>query len=203
MKGSARTAAALSAGYVLGRRRKLRTAAMMAAVAAFGSTPAGGMVLRRGAKLLGSASGLTDKMPPEIGEIIDTVRGDLLPAGKAAVSAAATSRVDSLTDALHERAELARDPGAAVSGAADEAKRRTGGAASAAKRKTRLTDEDDEANQASEDQSEEADEAEEPEDERDERDEEADEEPDEADEEPLTRVRTATRRRSPVTRARR
>lgn len=197
MKGSARTAAALGVGYVLGRQHKLRTATMMAAVAAFGSTPAGGMVMRRGVKLLGSASGLTDKMPPEIGEIIDVVRGDLLPAGKAAVSAAATSRVDSLTDALHERAELARDPGAAVSGAADEAKRKTGGAASAARRKTRIADRDDETD---EDQ---ADETEEPEDERDEGYEEADEEPDEADEEPLTRVRTATRRRAPVTRARR
>lgn len=201
MKGSARTAAAIGVGYVFGRQHKLRAAAMMAAVAAFGSTSAGGMVMRRGVKLLGTASGLTDKMPPEIGEIIDVVRGDLLPAGKAAVSAAATSRVDSLTDALHERAELARDPGAAVSGAADEAKRKTGGTASAARRKTRIADRDDETDEDR------PDEAEEPEDEevdeRDERDERDDEEPDEADEEPLTRVRTATRRRAPVTRARR
>jgi hypothetical protein len=164
MKGSTRAAAAIGIGYVLGRRRKLRAATMMAATMAVGSTPMGAMVLKRGLKLVNTA-GLLNAVPSEVGEIIDVVRGDLVPAGKAAVSAAASSRVDALTGSLHERAERLRDPGAAVADAADEtkrkagqgaaaagegaaaAKRTTGGVAGAAKRKTRRADTDDQADQ--------------------------------------------------------
>lgn len=149
MKGSTRTVTAIGAGYVLGRRRSFRTAAVVAAAAAAGSTPVGGMVLRRGAKLLGS-TGLLPSLPPEISELVDTVRADLMPAGKAAVSTAATSRMDALTDAIHERAELVRDPGAAAAGTADtvkdtagKAKRTAGKATSTAKGEDRDENEDD------------------------------------------------------------
>jgi len=186
MKGSTKTIAAVGAGYVLGRRRHLKMAAMTAAVAAAGSTPVGGMILQRGAKLIG-ASGLLPALPPEISELVDTVRADLVPASRAALNVAATSRVDALTDAIHERAELVRDPAAAAAetaatakdtadsakDTAGKAKRATGKAASTAKGE--VLDEDDE-----------------------------NENDDEPDDEPVTRVRRAgTRRRATVTRARR
>lgn len=230
MKGSARTAVAIGAGYALGRRRNLRLAAMLAAAAATGSSPVGGLVLRRGAKLLGSAGVLgkvLGAMPPEIGDLVDTVRGDLVPAGKAAMSAAASSRVDALTDALHQRAELVRDPGAAAaeatgkqaSAAGATATRATGtakrGAEEVTARATRKTrgakrSEQDRGPAEDLDESEDLDETEDLGEEAEE--EEApdyDEEPaendeDDEDEEPVTRLRrTATRRRPPVTRARR
>jgi len=222
MKGSTRTAGAIGVGYVLGREHKLRAATMLAVAAALGSTPMGGMLLKRGTKLVGSA-GVLNAMPPEIGEIIDVVRGDLVPAGKAAVSAAATSRVDSLTGSLHERAERLRDPGAAVADAADEtkraagegtaaAKRKTSGVATSAKRRARPTDADVEPDLVDEedrvgkedldDEDFEADE--EPDETDDTRDESGDEDEDEDDEEPVTRVRrSSTRRRTPVAKARR
>lgn len=182
MKGRARTVAVLGAGYVLGRRRKLRTVALVAAATAAGGTPVGGVVLRRGVKLaagpLGKALGA---MPSEVSDLVDTVRGDLVPAGRAAVGAAASSRVNALTDAIHERAELVRDPEAA-----------------AAKKSHEAADEADRADEAE-------DAAEEPEEEPEEEPDEADEEPDEADEKPPPRARrsTSTRRRAPVTRTRR
>lgn len=205
MKGSTRAAAAIGAGYVLGRRRKLRTAAVVAATAAVGSTSVGGMVLRRGAKLLGNI-GLLDAVPSEITEIVDTVRGDLLPAGKAAASAAATSRVDALTDALHERAERLRDPAAFVSdtaeGAKDEAGRATADATEKAGRAA--GDATEKAGRATRRVTRKASREPEPEEEEPEQSAEPDDrdEPDEAEDQPATRVRrTPPRRRAAVTRA--
>lgn len=133
MKGSTRAAAALSIGYVLGRRRKLRTAALMAAVTAVGGKGVGAMALQRGVKMLGSTETF-GKLAPQLGEITDTVRGDLLPAGKAAASAAVTSRVDSLTGSLHERAERLRNPAEAAAAGAEGAKKTAGRATSSAGR---------------------------------------------------------------------
>jgi hypothetical protein len=133
MKGSTRAAVALGVGYVLGRNRKLRTAAMMAAATAVGGTSVGGLVMRRGAKMLVS-SGVLDKVPSQLGDVVDTVRGDLIPAGKGAASAAVTSRIDSLTDSLHDRAERLRNPGAAVAEGAGAAGEAAGGAAGKARR---------------------------------------------------------------------
>lgn len=193
MKGNARAAIAVGAGYVLGRRRSFRTAVVVAAAAAAGSTPVGGMILRRGAKLLGSADVLgkvIDVLPPEVADLVDTVRGDLVPAGKAALSTAASSRVDALTDALHERAELIRDPDSAVGDAAGEARR---GADEVITRTRRKAAEDEDPDD------------EEPDDEdRDTEDRDDEDRDTEHREEPVTRVRrTATRRRPPVTRGRR
>jgi hypothetical protein len=121
MKGSTRAALALGVGYVLGRRRKMRTAAMLAGATAVGGIGGlGGSVLKRGAKALGSTEAL-GKVAPQLGEIADTVRGDLLDAGKAAAVAAVTGRIDSLTDSLHERAETFRAPAAKAAGGAGEA----------------------------------------------------------------------------------
>ena len=135
MNGSQRAAVALGVGYVLGRRRKLRVATVLVVTTAVGGTSVGGLVMRRGAKMIVNA-GIMDKLPPQVGELVDVVRGDLLGAGKAAASAAVSSRIDSLTDSLHDRAEALRNPGAVVAegteaaaGAARDTARGTAGAA--------------------------------------------------------------------------
>ena len=114
MKGT-QTALALGVGYVLGRRRKMRLTMMLAAGAAAsgGLGGVGGGALRRGMKMLGSTEAL-GKVSPQLAEIVDTVRGDLLDAGKAAAVAAATNRIGSLTDTLHERAQSIREPAEAM-----------------------------------------------------------------------------------------
>lgn len=131
MKGSTRAATAIAVGYLLGRRKKLRTAAVMAAATAVGGTAVGGMVMRRGMKLLGSTDAL-GKIAPQLNDIADTVRGDLLSAGKAAFATAASNRVDALTDSLHERAERVRNPGAAAAEGAERAQDTARGAGRAA-----------------------------------------------------------------------
>jgi hypothetical protein len=117
MKGGTQAALALGVGYLLGRRHKMRMATMLAAAAATGRVGGlGGAALRRGAKMLGSTETL-GKFAPQLGELAETVRGDLVDAGKAAATAAITNRIESLTDSLHERAEMVRDPGSTVTGA--------------------------------------------------------------------------------------
>ena len=120
MKGSMRAATAIGVGYLLGRRRKLRTATFMAVATAVGGTTLGGMMLKRGMKMLNNSEAL-GKIAPQLTEITDVVRGDLLTAGKAAARAAVSNRVDSLTDSLHDRAEQLRNPAATVSDAAEGA----------------------------------------------------------------------------------
>ena len=129
MKGGPQAAMALAFGYLLGRRRKLRMATMMAGGMAVGAVGGiGGIALRRGAKALGNTEMLS-KVSPQLGEIADTVRNDLLDAGKAAAMAAVTGRIDSLTDTLHDRAETLRNP---VDTATDEVGKTAGRAGKAA-----------------------------------------------------------------------
>jgi hypothetical protein len=114
MKGGTQAALALGVGYLLGRRRKMRLATMLAIGTATGGVAGlGPAALRRGMKMLGSTDAL-GKFAPQLGELADTVRSDLMDAGKAAAAAAVTSRIESLTDSLQERAELVRDPAAAA-----------------------------------------------------------------------------------------
>ncbi len=136
MKGSMRAAMAIGVGYALGRRRKFRTATMIAAATAFGSTNVSGLVLQRGMKLLASTDAF-GKLAPQLGEIADTVRGDLLDAGKAAVGAAVSNQVDSLTSSIHERAERLRNPVDAAAAGAGEATEAAGTASRAASSGTR------------------------------------------------------------------
>jgi hypothetical protein len=120
MKGGTQTALALGVGYILGRRRKMRLTTMLAIGAATGGIGSvGGAAVKRGMKMLGSTEAL-GKVAPQLGEIADTVRGDLLDAGKAAAVAVATNRIGSLTDSLHEHAQRIREPAAAVAGEAGE-----------------------------------------------------------------------------------
>ena len=114
MKGGAQAALALAVGYALGRRRKMRLATTLALGAATGGVAGlGGAALRRGAKYLGSTD-IASAVGPQIGEIVSTIRGDLLDAGKAAAAAAVSSQIESLSENLHERAETLRNPEAAV-----------------------------------------------------------------------------------------
>lgn len=202
MKGGTQAALALGVGYVLGRRRKMRMTTVLAAAAATGGLGGlGGMALRRGAKMLGSSEAL-GKFAPQLGELADTVRSDLMDAGKSAATAALTNRIESLTDSLHERAELVRDPEAAVTGAGKAARSGAGRARSAAAGATRRprrgqeVPEDEEAaepNGEEEPYSEDLEESEGYEPEADE------EEAEEAEAAPVRR--RTTRRRSPVARA--
>jgi hypothetical protein len=152
MKGGAQVALAVGVGYLLGRRRKMRMATMIAAGAAAGGIGGlGPAVLKRGAKML-SSTDIAGKLSPQVNEIVNTVRGDLLDAGKAAAATAVTSRMDSLTDSLHERAEAFRNPEAAVAGAgraagkaggaAGEAAGRAGGSVSKLRRRRPAEDEE-------------------------------------------------------------
>lgn len=223
MKGGAQTALALGVGYILGRRRKMRLATMLALGAATGgAAKLGPAALRQGTKYLGKTD-IAGALGPQVTEIVNTVRGELLDAAKGAAAAAVTSRIDSLSDNLHERAETLRNPEAAVGqvgetvGRASETVGRAGGKAGGLRRRGRAADIEDEAEPDAEEQgngrvrrersraSEEPDEYDEPADEYEEGD--LDEAPaDEAgepeeDEEPAPRRRRSTR--SPVVRARR
>src|SRR5689334_8891397 len=169
MKGGPQAAMALAFGYLLGRRRKLRMATMMAGGMAVGAVGGiGGMALKRGAKVLGNTE-MLGKVSPQLTEIVDTVRNDLLDAGKAAAMAAVSGRIDSLTDTLHDRAESLRNPVDAATGEAGKAAGRAGKAAGSAtgrlrRRGKRAEDDelaDDEVTEAEDDEALDADEDEE------------------------------------------
>jgi hypothetical protein len=121
MKGSVQTALALGVGYILGRRRKMRLATMLALGAATGGAARlGPIAMRQGAKYLGKTD-IAGALGPQVTDIVDTVRGELLDAAKGAAAAAVTSRIDALGDSLHERAETLRNPEAAVGKVAETA----------------------------------------------------------------------------------
>jgi hypothetical protein len=221
MKGGMRAATAIGIGYLLGRRKKLRTATLLAVATAAGGSAVAGPVLRRGMKMLGDTEVL-NKVAPQLGELADTVRGDLLSAGKAAASAAVSNRVDALTDSLAGHAERLRNPEATVAEGVDQAaeagraggragRRAAAGAGGVARRATgrgRSRSRDEEEDYESGDADYEADEAGEPEDEADyyedadEPDDRADE-PDDRGADDAPPRRSTARRRSPVSRARR
>jgi hypothetical protein len=208
MKCSTQAAMAIGVGYLLGRRRKLRVATVMAVATAVGGTTVGDMVMSRGMKLLASSNAL-DKMPPQVADLVDVIRADLVDAGKAAATAAVTNRIDSLTDSLHDRAERIRNPEEAVGDAADAATgaaRDTGkgaaraarGAAGGATRRRRGRDSDSEPADATDEDSypEDSDAADEAGDDRDEAGDDRDEAGagEEPDERPVPRQRTGGRR---------
>lgn len=109
MKDGLRIALAVGAGYLMGRRRKMRLALTLAAAGAsgrFGKNPAA--LVKRGTKLLNTS--------PEVKNLTETVRGRLVEAGKAAAVTAASSQIDALSDRLQRRTEALlrpRTPGGA------------------------------------------------------------------------------------------
>jgi len=131
MNNKAQRALAVGAGYLLGRRRKMRLALVLGTAAATGGFGGlAGQAVRRGAKLAGS-SNVLGKVSPELGEIADMVRGDLLDAGKAATITALRGRMDRMSDKLHDQAEMWRqsrgeDEAEPDQEAADETVRDTG-----------------------------------------------------------------------------
>ena len=110
MKKASNVALAIGAGYLLGRKHKLRLALVLATATATGRLGgAASQAIKRGGSLLGSSDAM-GKLSPDLGKVMSTVRGDLAGAGKAAVQAAVASRIESLTDSLHERTEGLRNP---------------------------------------------------------------------------------------------
>ncbi|WP_063824965.1 hypothetical protein [Nocardia pseudovaccinii] len=97
MKGGARIAIGVGIGYVLGRTRKMRFALALAGAAMTrrsAGTP--GDLLERGTSLLRSS--------PELTQITDTVKGELVGAVRSAAVTAASHRIDALNARLQQRA---------------------------------------------------------------------------------------------------
>ena len=113
MKGGARAALAIGVGYALGRRRKMRLATMLAIGAATGGAGKFGPVAMRRGSEVPRLDGSRRRARPAGGRAgratsSPTVRGELLDASKAAAVAAVSSRIESLGDSLHDRAEHQR-----------------------------------------------------------------------------------------------
>jgi hypothetical protein len=214
MRNNARAAAAIGIGYMMGRNRKFRGALVLAAATAVGGTPISRRLLKRGMGMAASPD-MLGKVSPQFGDIADTLRNDLLTAGKAAASAAFSNRVDSLADSIHERAERFRNPVDMLSTDADEsddeeseasdgATRAADGATRVAGRATRVagraTRAAGRATRAADEDADEPGDMDEPDD-TDEPGEDDGEPRGEIDEDDIPLQRTGPRRRSPVTRA--
>ncbi|MGR6322451.1 hypothetical protein Q2K19_13355 [Micromonospora soli] len=116
MKSGARIALAVGFGYVVGRRRKLRTALTLAAAVAAGraSKNPGGL-LKYGTDLLTS---------PHLGSLT-RLGGPLATAGKAAASAAAGGGIDALSGKLRDSADALRRKSAGRTGERPESAERS------------------------------------------------------------------------------
>lgn len=105
MKSGMRVGLAVGFGYVLGRRKKLRTALTLAAAVAAGRASRDpGQLLKRGGDLLTSSPHLSG---------LGKLGSPLASAGKAAATAAAGSGIDAISGKLR--------------GSADALRRRSGG----------------------------------------------------------------------------
>src|SRR5688572_13382458 len=98
MSKSSRVAAAVAAGYVLGRFKKMRMALVVGSALANDNVRQAvlGVVKQKSGGLAGSSAGQT---------LTQKAGSKLLDAGKAAAVSAAASRVDALTDRLASRRE--------------------------------------------------------------------------------------------------
>jgi hypothetical protein len=100
MKRAGRYALVLGTGYLLGRQRKVGTVLVLgAAVAAGRLSGNSGAILRKGVQALGGST--------DLGKVLD-LGGPLVSAGKAAAVSAVSSRIDSVSDRLQDRAETLR-----------------------------------------------------------------------------------------------
>ncbi|MEV6324487.1 hypothetical protein AB0M45_25345 [Nocardia sp. NPDC051787] len=103
MKGGAKIAVGVGAGYLLGRTRKMRLALALAGAAMsrrYGSSGGGPTqeLLERGTSLL--------KSSPELAGITETVREELMGAMRAAAVTAASNRIDALNARLQRQAAI-------------------------------------------------------------------------------------------------
>ncbi|MDN3358830.1 hypothetical protein [Actinomadura sp. DC4] len=113
MKCGSQIAVAVVGGYVLGRSRKTRMAILLALMAAGGGKlPIGPEDLLRKTPLGGPLDKLTSDL-----------RGQLVDAGMNVAKKAASSRIDSLSDRLQERAETLRGTGGKAAEDTDEDER--------------------------------------------------------------------------------
>ncbi|MEV1143457.1 hypothetical protein [Micromonospora sp. NPDC049799] len=105
MNNGARIGLAVGAGYLLGRRRKLRKALVLAAAVAAGraSQNSGGL-MNAGSRLLQSS--------PQLGNL-GRLGGPLVAASKAAATAAAGSGIDAVGGKLRGSADALRRKGGA------------------------------------------------------------------------------------------
>ncbi|MER7330988.1 MULTISPECIES: hypothetical protein [unclassified Micromonospora] len=106
MNSGARIGLAVGFGYLLGRRRKLRTALVLAAAVAAGraSREPGGL-LKAGGNLLQSSPQLAN---------LGRLGGPLAAASKAAATAAAGSGIDAISGKLRGSADALRRKGGAA-----------------------------------------------------------------------------------------
>ncbi|WP_370178669.1 hypothetical protein [Rhodococcus wratislaviensis] len=192
MNNKTQMAAAIGAGYLLGRTRRMKLALMLAGAGTTGRFRGGPReLLTLGTKMLANS--------PEVAKLGDTVRGELLGAAKAAAVTAASQRIDSLSNRLQSGGQ---EITGTVSDAADNVTDVTKVSKFGRNKRTRSRDDDEQpsTDEPPEDNSAgEEDEADAYE-EQDE-DEAAAEEPDEdeADEEPAPRKRPTPRRRAGAT----
>ncbi|MEV4197260.1 hypothetical protein [Micromonospora globbae] len=108
MNSGTRIGLAVGLGYLIGRRRKLRTAlALAAAVAAGRASMHPGGLLQRGGELLQASPHLTN---------LGRLGGPLAAAGKAAATAAAGNGIDALSGKLRNSADTLRRRSAEVTG---------------------------------------------------------------------------------------
>ncbi|WP_399894068.1 hypothetical protein ACGH7X_36620 [Streptomyces sp. BBFR51] len=91
-------AAAVAGGYLLGRTKKAKLAF------AVGSYLAGRRIGLSPGQVLSQGLGDLQRMP-QVRELTEQVRGELLTAGRAAVTAAANRRLTGLADTLRDRTE--------------------------------------------------------------------------------------------------
>jgi hypothetical protein len=109
MKCRTQVALAVGAGYFLGRTRKTKLALGLAAVAATGKFGGvSGQLVKRGTKLIGSSDAL-GKLAPQLTEVTELIRGDLVDAGKAAALSAVRGRIDNLSDRIQDQADAFRE----------------------------------------------------------------------------------------------
>ncbi|WP_433567397.1 hypothetical protein ACQP1O_20700 [Nocardia sp. CA-151230] len=102
MKGGTRIAIGVGVGYLLGRTRKMRFALSLAGAAmAKRSSGLPGELLGRGTELL--------KSSPELAELTDTVRGELVGAVRSAAVTAASNRLDALNTRLQQGSTIVSD----------------------------------------------------------------------------------------------
>ncbi|MFF3575068.1 hypothetical protein ACFYXQ_45770 [Nocardia jiangxiensis] len=102
MKGGVRIAIGVGIGYLLGRTRKMRFALTLAGAAmSRRTTGAPSELLERGTSLL--------KSSPELTQLTDTVRGELLGAVRSAAVTAASNRIDALNARLQQGSTVVVD----------------------------------------------------------------------------------------------
>jgi hypothetical protein len=109
MKCGSQIAVAVVGGYLLGRSRKTRLAALLALLAAGGKLPIDQRELLRHTPLGAPLDKLTGDL-----------RSQLVDTGMAVAKKAASNRIDSLSDRLQQRAEAMRGPGVRKGGEPEE-----------------------------------------------------------------------------------